>query len=510
MSDLPSAIQGDTLPTATYGAPVRLAISSWLSRPSYTDLPRYWTWYRDVVLGSTIEMEAMWAGAVARTATKFASHGYIISDSSKSGRKIAASQQLLTRADGGQGWVSFAEKLIQDVLLADNGCHIRVYRAGEERQQIRLKEALTVSRDGYDGQPIQQITVSRAPAGGRIMGLYHLDTLRCTRTGNLAYPIRYQALDGHIQLLRYDQVLSYADLPSPRAELYGVGRCAAGRAYPTIAKLAAMERLVFESLTGGGANKIALIRGLLEPTLNAIIQGAQAEAAAKNMIYYLGTILGAIPGDVDLQVVEIRLKELLSQFDPKIERDNGYLVYANNIGVPVQDIQPLSGQGLGTGKQTELLHDAGQGMGAIAAFVKWWEQTCSDKLLPATTTLEFRDEHDLREQKARAEVAKLRADERGARIASGEISPAMARQLASDAGDLAPELLAADATPAGTLADDDKPIDPGQPTPAARALIQSEPSEPPARQVPGQKAAAQLSDEAIRAGLRILEAAERE
>ena len=86
----------------------------------------------------------------------------------------------------------------------------------------------------------------------------------------------------------------------------------------------------------------------------------------------------------------------------------------------------------------------------------------------------------------------------------------MARQLASDAGDLAPELLAADATPAGTLADDDKPIDPGQPTPAARALIQSEPSEPPARQVPGQKAAAQLSDEAIRAGLRILEAAERE
>ena len=92
---------------------------------------------------------------------------------------------------------------------------------------------------------------------------------------------------------------------------------------PSIAKLAAMERLVFESLIGGGANKIALIRGLLEPTLNAIIQGAQAEAAAKNMIYYLGTILGAIPGDVDLQVVEIRLKELLSQFDPKIERDNG-------------------------------------------------------------------------------------------------------------------------------------------------------------------------------------------
>lgn len=505
MNDLPSAIRGDTLPTPSTGAPVRLAISSWLSQPSYTNLPRYWTWYRDVVLGGTLEMEPMWAGAVARTATKFAAHGYIISDSAKSGRKIAASQQLLTRADGTAGWVAFAEKLIQDVILADNGCHIRVYRAGEESQRVRLKETLTVTRQGYPGQEIAEIVVSRAPSGGRILGLYHLDSLRCTRTGNLAYPIRYQAMDGTMQLLRYDQVLSYADMPSPRAEMFGVGHCAAGRAYPTIAKLAAMERLVFESLTGGGANKIALIRGLLEPTLKAIIQGAQAEAAAKNMIYYLGTILGAIPGDADLQVVEIRLKELLSQFDPKIERDNGYLIYANNIGVPVQDIQPLSGQGLGTGTQTELLHDAGQGMGAIAAFVKWWEQTCSDKLLPATTTLEFRDEHDLREQKARAEVGKLRADERAARIASGEISPAMARQMAADAGDLPAELLAADATPAGILADDDKPVDPATPTPAALTLIQSEPTAPP--KAAGEMATKDWTDEQLAIARRIAEAA---
>lgn len=510
MTELPSAITGDTLPTPTYGAPIRLALSTWLSRPTYTDLPRYWSWQRDVMLASTLEMESMWAGAIARTATKFAAHGYVIKDSTKSGRKIAASQELLTRADGGQGWVPFAQKIIQDVLTTDNGGFIRVRRAGEETQQVRLKEALVVTRQGYNEQPISEITVSRAPSGGRILGLYHLDSLRCTRTGNLAYPVRYVAMDGHIQLLRYDQVLMYADMPSPRAELFGVGRCAAGRAYTTIAKLAAMERLVYESLTGGGANKIALIKGILDQTLKDVINGAQAEAAAKNMIYYLGTILGAIPSDIDLQVVEIRLKELLSQFDPKIERDNAYLVYANNIGVPVQDIQPLSGQGLGTGKQTELLHDAGQGMGALAGFVKWWEQTVSNQVLPVTTTLEFRDEHDLRDQRARAEVGKMRAEERAARIGSGEISPAIARQLAADAGDLPPELLQTDATPAGTLADDDKPVDQGDASPAALALMQTAPPEPPARQIAGQKAAAMLSDEAIRAGLRILEAAERE
>lgn len=510
MTDLPSAIQGDTLPTPTYGAPIRLALSTWLSQPTYTDLPRYWSWQRDAVLAATPEKESMWAGAIARVATKFAAHGYVIKDSGKSGRKIAASQELLTRADGGQGWVPFAQKLVQDLITTDNGVFIRVRRAGEETQRVRLKETLTVSDAGYPEQGISEIAVSRAPTGGRVLGLYHLDSLRCTRTGNLAYPVRYVAMNGEIQLLRYDQVLLYADMPSPRAELFGVGRCAAGRAYITIAKIAAMERLVYESLTGGGANKIAFIKGIIDQTLKDVIAGGQAEAAAKNMIYYLGTILGAIPGDIDLQVVEIRLKELLTQFDPKVERDNAYLIYANNIGVPVQDIQPLSGQGLGTGKQTELLHDAGQGMGALAGFVKWWEQTVSNRVLPATTTLEFRDEHDLRDQRARAEVGKLRAEDRAARITSGEISPPIARQLAADAGDLPPELLQTDATPAGTLADDDKPIDEEQPNPAALALMQTAPPEPPARQVPGQKAAAQLSDEAIRAGLRILEAAERE
>jgi aspartate-semialdehyde dehydrogenase len=141
-------------------------------------------------------------------------------------------------------------------------------------------------------------------------------------------------------------------------------------------------------------------------------------------------------------MVEVKLKELLSNFVPKDERDNGYLIYANNIGVPVQSIQPLSGQGLGTGTQTLVLDDAAKGQGAMPAFIKWWEQTVSDRVLPATTELQFEDENDQRDQKAKAEVQKLRADTRAVQIQSGEISPAMARQLAVDSEDLPPEMVA--------------------------------------------------------------------
>lgn len=471
LATTPSAIGGDTLQSPSSGALLQLIMPYLMQSPSYTDLPPYYSSRRDWVLAGSVEKESMWAAAVARTATKFAAHGYSLTDSQNSQRKVAASQELLKRANGGEGWVPFALKLIQDLLTTDNGCFVRIRRQGDEVQPIRVK-AQTIA----GGQPgsFDEASVTISKPGAKITGLYHMDSLRCTRTGNLAYPVRYMPVRGEWQLLRWDQVLMYADQPSPRAELYGVGRCAAGRAYKTIAKLAAMEQLVYENLTGGGANKLAFIQGITDQTLKDIIVSAQNDQRAKGLLYYLGTILGAIPGDTPITSVEIRLKELLSSFEPKEERDNAYLIYANCIGVPVQDIQPLSGQGLGTGTQSVVLQDAAQGIG-IAAFIKWWEQTVSDRVLPASTELHFIDENDMRDQKQRAEVKKLRADTRKTQIDSGEITPAIARQLAVDDEDLPRELVPDDATAGSQLSDDEKPEgESAQLNPAALTLIRSE------------------------------------
>lgn len=507
---VPSAVDVPPQDAAPGGGPIWLSIPSILSGPSYTNLPPYWSYGRDVVLQATIQQEDMWAAAVGKTATKFAAHGYVLSDSEDNSRKISAALDILKGADGGQGWVTFAQKLVQDVLTTDNGCFIRIRRAGDEVERVRLKAARTVA--GYEEQTFTEAEITRSRNAGRIVGLYHLDSLRCTRTGNLTYPVRYRPIQGPDQLLRYDQVMMYADMPSSRAELLGVGFCAASRAYRTIAKLSAMERLVYEGLTGGGAHKIALIRGIMPQTLESVIEGAKAQAAAKGMLYYLGTILGAVPSDIDLQSLEIRLKELAGEFSPEEERKNGYMVYANAIGIPVQDLQPLSGQGLGTGTQTVVLQEAAQGVG-LAAFIKWWEQTVSDRVLPATTTLEFRDENDVRDQKARAEVQQMRATTRKTQIDSGEISPPMARQLASDAGDLPPEFVENDATAGGVVEDDEKPADRRELSPFARALLATAPATPPkpnagengTRPNPmGMKEAhAELSDEEIAIARRI-------
>ena len=481
----PSAIRGDTLTSPSSGMLLALALPWGLIPPRYDDLPPYWSPRRDWALSVSVKKEAMWAAAVAKTSTKFAAHGYTIKDSQDSTRRVSASQELFKRANGGEGWVPFALKIMRDLLTTDNGVFIRIRRAGEATEKIRVKAAKQVA--GIDEGGFAEAAVTLAAPGAKITGLYHLDSLRCVRTGNLAYPLRYMAVSGEQQILRWDQVLMYADQPSPRAELFGIGECAADRCYQTISKLAAMEQLVYENLTGGGANKLAFLQGINDATLQAILRSGEADAQSRGLVYYLGTILGAIPSDTPITSVEIRLKELLTSFVPKDERDNGYLIYANNLGVPVQDIQPLSGQGLGTGTQTVILDEAAKGAGTLPAFLKWWQQTVSDRLLPATTELSFDDENDLRDQKMRAEVQKLRADTRKTQIDSGEISPAMARQLALDSEDLPQDMIQGDATAGGQVSDDEKMPSERAPSPFALQLMQGAPSAPP-KEEPGTQA----------------------
>ena len=125
MIDLtPSAVRGDTLDYPSQGAIFGVAIPWMASPPTYTDLPVYWSPRRDWVLSNTPKKEDMWGSAVAIATTKFAAHGFTITDSTDSQRKVSASQELMKRADGGQGqpWAAAELRLVAvGQLLAGSG-----------------------------------------------------------------------------------------------------------------------------------------------------------------------------------------------------------------------------------------------------------------------------------------------------------------------------------------------------------------------------------------------------
>lgn len=427
------------------GSPLWLLYPRMLGVRPVADLPPYWSIQRDMVLRGTIHRESMWAGAIYKTITKVAALGWDVEDDADSTVRTGRAKALLSLANAGQGWVPFVMQLVQDYLLTDNGCFIEVVRA------------------------------ARAP-GARIIGLVALDSARCIRTGDPDVPALYRSLDGEEHEVKSHQILMLADLPSSTATMRGVGLCAASRCYPQIVKLAALEQYILEKASGDGATSLAFVHGISETQLGSALEKADAEMKRRGAIYYKGKVLIPVMGDLAPSIVETDLKSVPDGFDIETERRHVARAYALNIGIPEQDVQPLSGQGLGTGTQSIILDEAATGMG-LAALLKWLLFDINEYVLPASTTFAWDNQHDLRDQKAKAEVSKLRADTRAAQIGSGEISPPMARQLAVDSDDLPREFIATDATAGGSLSDDEKPLtDTGIP---AAALIASAPMTPP-------------------------------
>ena len=284
------------------------------------------------MLTLTPQMEDMWASAVYKAKTKTAALGWELSDSKASQRRVRQAQQLLLHFDGTR-YVPGFSKVLDDFLLTDNGAFVEVVRATKS-------------------------------AGSRILGLMHLDSLRCWRTGDVDRPVLYQDMMGRDHVLRAHQVLAFVDEPSSRVELCGVGRCGASRAFRTILKLSAIETYFREKVTGDRNLAIHIVNGISDAQLRDAIATGREDANRRGFVYYKGSlVIPAIKMDADLQVVTIPLAEIPDGFDAEQERKRSDTVYANALGIPVQDVQPLSGQGLGTGTQTVILAERARGRG---------------------------------------------------------------------------------------------------------------------------------------------------
>jgi hypothetical protein len=406
------------------------------------------TWQADRVLAATLDLEDMWAGVINQAVTKIAVRGWEINDKDDSERRTARAQDLIMNLDGLAEYRSGMNKLLQDFLLTRNGCFIEVERESKA-------------------------------AASRPRALYHLDSLRCRRTGNLDYPVVYQGLDGQWHVLRASDVIFFADMPSPRASLHGIGRPSAERAFKTIVKLAAVETYFREKITGARALKLVFISGVTKKKLQDVKETSDAEQERRGWTVYKGAVMVPTETDQAVSIAEVDLAGVPDGFDVEQERKDAYLRYANCIGIPAQDIQPLSGQGLGTGTQTIILDEAAEGRG-IAYFAKTLEDSINWLLMPKTTTFAFTT-NDWRDRKAQIETKQAeaalimsllgRSYAHGAGGASGAsngtegsaggssggvpgvLTPAQALNMLVDAGIVPKEFLPKDVTPEGTVTD---------------------------------------------------------
>ena len=388
-----------------------------------TGLPAYGTKSADAILADTPLIENMWASAVNSTLSRQVAIGFMISDTTNNARRIDRAKQLMLDFDGSYSYG--LSRHVRDFLTTDNGAFIEIIRASNAR-------------------------------GSRIVGLAHLDSLRTYRTNDHDYPVIYQDYRGEFHRLRHEEVIMLSDMPSARIEHRGLGMCAARRAFETILKLTAIETYVREKVSGSRNLAIHIVNGISDMQLRDALMSSQEGQSQRGFVVYKGSTIIPMLKSESPSVVTIPLAEIPDGFNADSERKDAYLRYANALGVFVGEIQPLSGQGLGTGTQTVVLEEAAEGRG-MAAWRRAFTLALTHHVFPTTTTFTFASS-DVRDKKMKIDTLSMASSAIRNFLDTGVLTADQVRNYLIDEGIFPKEFMQFDATSVGSSNDNDSYI----------------------------------------------------
>lgn len=370
------------------------------------ELPPYGTDSRDKKLWEVWQQEPILAGAVYSMAAKMAAMDFHLRGPRA---KVEKYRRRLLAADlgVGNGWVNFVFKVAQDLLCQDNGAFIEILRAP-------------------NAKPTSQV-----------LGIAHMDSQRCERTGDLSYPVLYKPLHGEPIPLPYYQVLPMADLPSPREEDKGRGRCAVTRVYRAAQILRNIGIYKRQKLTGKSPPALLFVQGVPRNQINASLEAAYEEQSSQGMSHYSSpVIMAAMDAGQPIDAKLVELAGLPDNYDEDQTMKWYIATLALCFGTDYTEFAPLPGGNLGSATQaTEMAARArGKGPGAL---LQQFEFGLNFWVLPEGVEFQFASADPMAEEQ-RIRQRLLRAQERAMRVSSGEITSEQALEIAVYEGD-APE-----------------------------------------------------------------------
>jgi len=348
-------------------------------------------------------------------------------------RTVEQVRILCNTANRGQGWVSFAQKVSLDLFSQDNGAFIEFIRQGNSESSPCI-------------------------------GIAHLDSAQCVRTGDPKEPVIYYDRLGKARLLKWYQVCALSEFPSGIESMHEIQ-------YSGLTRVLRMSQIIrdimlykAEKVSGRFEKELHVIGGpSKQEVADAMARGNERADNDGLTRFMQGIILTSMDPEKPVSYEKIDLASLPDGFNYDDELKWYLAAMALGFGRDYQDFAPLPGGGLGTSTQSEILHMKSKAKGP-ALFMRIMEYVLNFYgVMPSSTTFNF-EEIDPDEEAQTADTRKVRAETRAIQIASGEITPQVARQMASDEGDLDEEYLNMmgdeDATTDVTV-EDNEPVDEG-------------------------------------------------
>jgi hypothetical protein len=288
-------------------------------------------------------------------------------------------QELLQYAHFGDGWDGFLERVLTDYLTQDFGAVIEIIGRGNPDQPLR----------------------------GEVVGISHLDSLRCAATGNWEYPIIYwPKRGGDMYRLHWTRVFRLVDMPSTDERAFGNGLCALSRAAGIATVQQMLGKYQVERLDNLPPSGIAAISGITDGQFTDAMAYYEAAQTKEGNVYWRNILrlIGVDPAN-PVKIEFTSFAQLPEQFDYEAYMRMHVNALALAFGVDPQDVWPLSGAALGTGAQSKVLHQKGQGK-APAEIRGKITRMVNLRVLPESLEFEFkyRDKEADQQEAERAQV----------------------------------------------------------------------------------------------------------
>lgn len=408
-----------------------------------TLLPSWWTPARDVFLRDYWKKEDFMASTVYSVAVRNSQFNWSLNGLEDD---VTDAQQLLHSANFGQGWSDLITKTSVDLLTTDNGAFWEVIRPAKVSFNGKVYPAVKTCYENDYEQWYAIDDDNLIALGDKAysvfdthldlpIGIAHLDSGQCQRTGDPDIPVIYTDRYGKTHRLKWWQVISFTDMASPIEKMNGVGFCAVSRSFRTSHVLQSLNIYKDEKMSGRH-NRAIHITNADPDLLNDQIRETQAAANnAGQMRYIQPVIASTFDPSATPSVATIDLAGVPDGFDEETTKNWGIAVLALAFGVDYGFLAPLPGKGLGTATQSETQAKQAKNKSSMQ-FRNMITQALNFRgIFPESVQFEF-DNNDIDAEEQDQKMSKSRAETRKIMIESGEITPKVARQMAVDSGDL--------------------------------------------------------------------------
>lgn len=358
--------------------------------------------------------EPLLASAVYGVTIRNASFAWEVvgSDPAKPNPKntITRVSEILKRSNRGKGWQDLMLKTCTDLYTTDNGAFWQLIR-------------------------------KRPRPDSPVINIAHLDSAQCLRTGDPQYPVIYTDRKGTEHVLRWFEVATIEEFPSPVEEMYGMQVCAVSRCLRAAQILRDIAVYKHEKVSGAWTRSLHFVSNVTQSAIENAVGLAEEQNLNRGLYRYSQPVVvaGLDPKNT-ISHVQVDLATLPDSFDEETTFKWYIAQLALAFGVDYQEFAPLMSGNLGSSQQAEILHLKTRGKGP-ALIMTMLENVLNDHgILPANVTFRFK-EQDIRSEREKAETKFARAKQRSMMLRSGEIDEDAARRLAVEDGDI-PEWMA--------------------------------------------------------------------